>query len=334
MNFLRKRPEVSVILAAYNHESFVEEAVRSVLNQSYENLELIIVDDASTDRTADVVRSFRDPRIRFYQNQYNRQHHPRNYALSHVRGNWVAFQNSDDVWLQDKLSVQLDRFKRRPKQSVVFTDVELIDSEGQIQEGRGCFLDPGDQPSSPRVGWLRRFFLQHNCVAIASALIRSQDLKRTGGMNPQFRQLADFDLWVRLAAMGGCALHPQALTKVRIFNDSSNMSAPNPNVRRRSYWELLQVMRYFSHDNVLLDLPEILPELALRKTDSAVVRKVSLAQYSATASAQHLRGFGEWLLQHLLENEYRELERGNLVLSVTDSLFAVRASMEPPQLAD
>jgi len=325
-----RRPLVSVILAAYNHEDTVEEAVRSVLDQSMDDLELIVVDDASTDRTAEVVAGMEDSRIRLIRNRRNGERHPRNFALSLARGSWVGFQNSDDVWETSKLASQLELFGRRPELSVVFTDVVRINGRGEALSGRGPFLDPAEQPEDATSGWLRRFLLQHNCVAIASALARRRDLARVGGMDPQLRQLADFDLWIRLAARGGCAIHPGALTKVRFFDDGSNMSAGRPEVTRRTFWEQTRVLRRFAESSALKWLPSVLPELGVNGSADVLERKMALARFASENPQPAFRLWAEWLLSELIRTEEKELQRRGLWMEATRGLRDLRASLHPP----
>jgi len=103
------QPHVSVILPTYNRSSTLREAMESVLEQTYEDLELIVVDDGSTDDTMDVVQSVRDPRVRYIRLAENRGvSHARNVGLAHARGVWVAFQDSDDLWRPAKLEHQMD----------------------------------------------------------------------------------------------------------------------------------------------------------------------------------------------------------------------------------
>ena len=101
-------PLVSVILPSYNHVDFVREAIESVLNQSFQNLELIVVDDGSTDGTPEQIEKIKDHRIQLIRLETNRMQHPRNLALGLAKGRYIAFQNSDDVWLPDKLSAQVE----------------------------------------------------------------------------------------------------------------------------------------------------------------------------------------------------------------------------------
>lgn len=124
---------VSVIMPMYNAERFVAEAVRSVLSQTYTTWELLIVDDGSTDRSVEIAQSFEksDARIRVLFNDCHNQmpSGPRNYGLRHAQGQYIAFLDSDDCWLPQKLQHQLPLFSDAGV-SVVYSDYEKIDEEG------------------------------------------------------------------------------------------------------------------------------------------------------------------------------------------------------------
>ena len=90
-------PLISIILPSYNHANFVADAVDSVLNQTVRNIELIVVDDGSSDGTPDIVEKIHDPRLQLIRLKHNRLRHPRNLGLDLAKGQYIAFQNSDDV---------------------------------------------------------------------------------------------------------------------------------------------------------------------------------------------------------------------------------------------
>ena len=206
---------VSVIMAAYQHEDFVAEAVTSVLAQSHDNLELIVVDDGSTDRTAQIVAGFRDPRLQLVELPRNRIQHARNLGLSMATGDLVAFQNSDDVWAESKLSKQVALLHDAPANAAVFSRVRFIGPDSEPQDGgwaREAFM--GTEANS--IAWLRRFFDHGNDLCISSALCRRADLQRVGGFNPALIQTSDLDLWVRLAALGELVIVEEQLTSMRI----------------------------------------------------------------------------------------------------------------------
>ena len=107
---------VSVIITAYNSEKFISESIQSVLNQTYQNFEIIVVDDLSSDKTKSVVKKFieKDPRIKWFQfkNNFGGPARGRNYGVDNAKYDLVAFLDSDDIWVQNKLEKQIDVMKK------------------------------------------------------------------------------------------------------------------------------------------------------------------------------------------------------------------------------
>lgn len=100
---------VSIVMPSYNSERYIKGSIESVLNQTYPFWELLIVDDCSTDKTVDIVKSFKDERIKLFQNEVNSGAAlSRNWALREAKGRWIAFLDSDDLWLSTKLEEQLE----------------------------------------------------------------------------------------------------------------------------------------------------------------------------------------------------------------------------------
>ena len=122
---------VSIIMPSWNTGRFIGESIQSVLNQTYRNWELIIVDDCSTDNTDEVVASFQDERIRYFHNEHNSGAAlTRNYALREARGEWIAFLDSDDLWEPEKLEHQI-KFMVDNGYSLSYTEYEKIDEASQ-----------------------------------------------------------------------------------------------------------------------------------------------------------------------------------------------------------
>ena len=121
---------VSIVMPSFNMASYIAESIRSVLNQTYTNWELIIVDDCSTDNTAEIVSSFNDSRIRYFKNEKNSGAAiSRNLAFREARGEYVAFLDSDDLWREDKLEKQI-HFMESNNYSFTYTNYERIDDNG------------------------------------------------------------------------------------------------------------------------------------------------------------------------------------------------------------
>jgi len=270
---LRPVPVVSVILPSYNHARFVRDAVISVLGQSLTELELIVVDDGSSDGTADEVAAIQDPALRLIRLPRNREVQPRNLALSLARGEFIAFQNSDDVWASTKLARQVAAMRAEPAIRLCFTATRIIGADGRPAPdtwAEGVFTTR----NRPRLEWLRHFFDSGNCLAIASAMLRRKDAARLGGFRGSLVQLGDFDLWVRLAAIGEIAILPEVLCDVRVAA-GVNYSAPSPASARRSHIELADVLARYAEPPLWDEIPAIFPELAGHATRGA--RMVALA---------------------------------------------------------
>lgn len=127
----REKGLVSIIMPSYNTASYIKKTIQSVLNQTYQNWELIIVDDCSADNTDEVLGTIKDPRIRYFKNDKNSGAAvSRNKALREARGQWIAFLDSDDLWMPEKLEKQI-HFMEKNDYSFSYTNYEEIDVEGK-----------------------------------------------------------------------------------------------------------------------------------------------------------------------------------------------------------
>ena len=130
------QPLVSVIMAAYNAERTIGAAIRSILGQTYQNLELIIVDDASRDRTVEVVMSFSDPRVKLIRNKVNlKQGLARNIAIDAAQGEYIAVQDADDLSMPRRLEMKVNFLQSHPEVDVVGSNAYLVDDSGNILGG-------------------------------------------------------------------------------------------------------------------------------------------------------------------------------------------------------
>ena len=273
MEFFVGKPLVSVILPSYNHAEYVGQAVQSVLDQTFRDLELIVVDDGSTDGTADVVASIRDSRLTLIRLSENRAVHARNLALNQARGKYIAFQNSDDIWVPGKLAAQLDVIEGADRYVAGFTAAEIIDESGLPTSGtwaNGIFTTA----NRTAVSWLQHFFDVGNCLPLPSAIARRSNLIQAGAFRASLVQLGDFDLWIRLAALGEFFVLPEQLTKIRII-EGTNLSRPSLPGQRRSQIEHATVLERYTESPILEQLDRVFPDLS--KTLTSGAKKVALA---------------------------------------------------------
>jgi len=124
--------KVSVIIPVFNGERFIGEAIQSVMDQTYPPLEIIVVDDGSSDKTADIVRYLSGARPILYRRQSNQgAAAARNAGVSLAQGEWIAFLDADDVWYPEKLAIQVEHFKTYPDVPFFYSDMDIIDDEGK-----------------------------------------------------------------------------------------------------------------------------------------------------------------------------------------------------------
>lgn len=116
---------ISVVMPTYNRGKLIENSIRSILNQTYTNIELIIVDDGSDDNTEDVIKCINDDRIRIIRGKHQGACHARNVGIKAAKGNYVAFQDSDDVWVANKLEIQMSAMEKS-NSDIVFCKLKKI----------------------------------------------------------------------------------------------------------------------------------------------------------------------------------------------------------------
>lgn len=151
---------VSIVMVNYNQERFIKEAIDSVIAQTYQNWELIIVDDGSTDQSVDIIKNYDDDRIKpIYLEENSHICIATNVGFSHVTGEYIARLDSDDVWEKEKLYKQVALLEEKPNARVCFTQVNLIDENGQnINEKESELLNLYNSRQKDRKDWIR-FFL-------------------------------------------------------------------------------------------------------------------------------------------------------------------------------
>jgi glycosyltransferase involved in cell wall biosynthesis len=195
-------PEFSVVMPAYNSEPTIGDAVASVLGQSDRDLELVVVDDGSTDATADLVASFGDPRIRLFRQENRGAAAARNAAIGAATGRLVAFIDSDDLWLPDFLESMRRRFDEIDGLGLCYTDAWVLDpASGRI--GTATAMEwqrpPAEPPDDPAAFLLE--LLERNFIFTATVVRRSV-FDEIGVFDKDLRAAIDYEMWLRIAARG------------------------------------------------------------------------------------------------------------------------------------
>jgi glycosyltransferase involved in cell wall biosynthesis len=189
---LKYNPLVSVVMPTYNRARLLSRAVNSVLDQTYPNFELIVVDDCSTDGTEGVMQGFQDDRIRYIRHEKN-QGAPiaRNTGIRAAKGKYIAFQDSDDVWLSTKLEKQVNAFNSAPSDlGVIYTSFWLISDYEKT-------LIPSSYLKQTE-GKIHDVLLKMNFVSLSSAVVKRECFEKVG-MFENIPRFQDWELWLRIS---------------------------------------------------------------------------------------------------------------------------------------
>ena len=248
------RELVSVLMVNYNRGTTIGESIKSVLAQTYTDLELIIVDDGSTDDSCSVIESIKDPRIKLYRLEQNEHiSHATNYGFQKVTGAYLARIDRDDIWYPQKLEKQITFLKNNPEYKICFAWIDLIDEYGySINEQQKELLGVFETTFQGQSDCLHRFFFGGNCLSHPSVVMRTELMRETGDFNLAYMQSHDFDYWVRIAKKYPIYVMQERLLAMRRFihensEVENNSKTYGPNVIRYEN-EAANIKRHFFED--------------------------------------------------------------------------------------
>jgi len=185
---------VSVVITCYNYGRYVEGCIKSVLDQTYQDFEIIIVNDGSTDDSEDRIRPFlQDERIKYIKQPNSGQARAKNRGIQESSGKFIAFLDADDLWELTKLEKQLPLFED-PKVGVVYSRAKYIDSDGKPLDFKleGKYLQP-------RSGKVTEWLIFDNFVPFSSSIVRRKCIERVGLFDESLAMGIDWDLWLRIS---------------------------------------------------------------------------------------------------------------------------------------
>jgi glycosyltransferase involved in cell wall biosynthesis len=206
--------KVSVIVPTYNYARFIDACLESIFAQRYRNFEVIVVDDGSTDGTKEAIGKYRESIVYIYQENRGLPA-ARNTGIRAARGEFLAFLDSDDLWLPDKLEEQLNVMSRSQRMGIIFSDASAFDGEKMLRESilkeekictGSCF---------------RRLFMG-NYLVMPTVVIRKACLEKSGLFDESLMVTADYDLWLRISAHYEIGFVDKVLALYRVH--PSNMS--------------------------------------------------------------------------------------------------------------
>jgi glycosyltransferase involved in cell wall biosynthesis len=249
-------PTVSVVIATYNYARFLPQALDSVLRQTFQDFEVIVLDDGSTDGTdAVVARYLGDKRIRYRRAQHLGQPRAKNAGLREAHGRLIAFLDADDAWLPTKLERQVNLFRRDRGLGVACTDRRWVNEQGF-------------EVRTPHValyrGYVLRQLFRYNFVCFSSSMVHRRVFQDVGAFDERLELAIDYDLWLRAARRYRFDYVDEALVNYRVGH---------ANLSRRLEERLRTILRIRRHF-----LDELGGRLLL---PGRLVRRASAEAYSA-----------------------------------------------------
>jgi glycosyltransferase involved in cell wall biosynthesis len=207
---------LSVVIPVYNGQNTIRQTIESVLNQTLSDLEVIVIDDGSIDRTLEVIQNIYDPRLKVFSYPNAGVAVSRNRGISHAEGDFISFIDADDLWTPDKLEAQFKALQENPHASVAYSWTDCIDESGQFSR-RGSYISANGDVYS-------KLLLIDFIESGSNPLIRRQALIEVGNFDPAVVPSEDRDMWMRLAAR----YHFVVVPAVQIlYRQSANSASAN-----------------------------------------------------------------------------------------------------------
>ncbi|EFK11339.1 glycosyltransferase, group 2 family protein [delta proteobacterium NaphS2] len=220
-------PAVSVIIPLYNHELYIAEAIQSVLRQTFGDFELLIVDDGSTDKSAEIVKDIRDSRLEYIYQDNKGAYAAINRGIELANGSYIAILNSDDAYHEQRLEKAIQKFNRDCDVTAVFSYVELIDRQGQqlrIKDGaRGNWLGHDSASSFEQQNQDTLNLLAGNFLHSTSNLICKKEIFDEIGLFLPLRYVHDYEFFLRLCYRYKIALIEEPLLRYR-FHEANTLT--------------------------------------------------------------------------------------------------------------
>lgn len=212
------QPLISVIMNCYNSDTYLREAIESVIKQSYTNWELIFWDNQSTDDSAKIFKSYDDPRLRYFYAQYHTTlGSARNLALEKATGEWCGILDCDDIWMPQKLERQVENISNRNDIGVIYSDFNIISNDGRLKRKsiKPCKFFEGDV--------FYKIITEEFTVCWPTVLFNTKALIMVGSF-AGFRYLEDFDILLKLAEKYKFVFVNEKLASYRVHIGQSSVN--------------------------------------------------------------------------------------------------------------
>lgn len=218
---MRIQEMISIVLPIYNGQEYIQQCIESILKQTYTDWELIVSDDHSWDRTIEIIKSYKDPRIKIIQNNAQRGiFQNMNNAIRHASGDYIQLFNQDDVMLSTMLERQISLLYKYPDAGMVFCKKYNINEAGEAIEVPSSsatthFHSVLPELITPQEGY--QYFVAFGCIPgnLSPVMITREAWNKAGAFNENFHYAGDFEYWVRISETFSISFNNQYLCEVR-----------------------------------------------------------------------------------------------------------------------
>lgn len=240
-------PQVSVIIPTYNRGHYIEESIRSVLTQSYADIEVIVVDDGSTDDTEKIIDAIVDSRLHYIRQENRGRSNARNHALSIAVGKYITFLDSDDVYLPNKIELQVAYLEGHPGVGMVYTSAYCINDAGDMMAHKY------EATVSGHIYEQIAFFIPVT-ITLPTVMTFREVMNHVGGFDENMHRFEDTDMWRRISKTYRIDAMPEYTCKLRTHDDNSLLNQ-NPD-------QIVSALDYYAK-KIIRDDGEV--DMAVRK---------------------------------------------------------------------
>ncbi len=204
-------PTVSVIIHTYNNEKFISETIKSVLNQTYNDYEIIVVDDGSVDGTRNALLPYMQ-RIRYHYKENGGIASAKNSGISLSKGEFVAFLDHDDLWVPEKLKIQIEYFNENPSVGLVYAKYTSFRNGNELRT----------KPEKGYSGWIFKKLLSKSIIQTSTVMVKRECLNAVGPYDESFALGDEYDMFLRISKRFQCGFVDYELTKYRMHDTNAS----------------------------------------------------------------------------------------------------------------
>ncbi len=208
------QPLVSVVIPSYNQASFLAENLASILTQSYRNLEVIFIDDGSTDNTKEIITKINDERLKYVYQTNSERAVARSHGIKLATGKYVCLVDSDDIWYKNKVEQQVKVMENDPELVLCYASVDRIDEHSKK-------IKTAKRQQQGSSGYVYFDLLKRNFIPSVTPMIRKDILDEVGDQNTKFIPYEDWDFWLKIARLGKFKHLKKALGAYRLHSAQS-----------------------------------------------------------------------------------------------------------------